>query len=61
MIQSNVNVKMSREEIDRFYTEMERRMSGNLTMEERQRIASRKSVYAAILKRNGGVNPLFGR
>jgi len=60
MIPSITNPKMTREEVMRFLSEMSRRMSGNLTPLERDRSKHAKETYNAIIKNNGGKNPILG-
>ena len=61
MILPNANISMTHAEIVRFRKEMERRLRGELTSEERERIERRKMVYESVLKHNDGKNPLFRR
>ena len=51
---------MNREEVKHFQNEMTRRMNGDFTPRERELAKNRNQVYQAVLKRNGGKNPLFG-
>lgn len=59
MIPSNPNPIMNSMEVEHFHAEMTRRMRGNLTPLERQRISNAKRTYAAIIRNNDGKNPLF--
>lgn len=60
MIPSNPNPPMTREEVNNFHREMARRMRGEFTPQERERFSRAKSTYEAILKSNGGKNPILG-
>ncbi len=51
---------MNREEVKHFQNEMTRRMNGDFTPREHELAKNRNKVYQAVLKRNGGKNPLFG-
>lgn len=51
---------MTREEVNNFHREMARRMRGEFTPQERERFSRAKSTYEAILKSNGGKNPILG-
>ena len=59
MVQSNRNIRMSRDEVAHFHKEMERRMRGDFTAAENKRMTARREVYKVIMERNGGRNPLF--
>lgn len=61
MISSNVSVSMSPNDIRRFLSEMDRKCNGQFTDLEKQRIIEQNYVYKALLKKNGGINPLFRR
>lgn len=61
MITSNINVSMSGEDIRRFHSEMDRKCKGLLSDAEKKRIIEQDSIYNSLLKRHGGVNPLFRR
>lgn len=50
---------MSCEEVVHFHKEMERRMRGDFTAAENERMIARRHVYNAIMSRNSGRNPLF--
>lgn len=60
MIPAHPNPPMNREEVKHFQNEMTRRMNGDFTPRERELAKNRNQVYQAVLKRNGGKNPLFG-
>lgn len=60
MIHSNPNPPMNNNDVKRFLDGMARRMRGEFTPEERERIAEQKKVYDTILKHNGGKNPILG-
>lgn len=61
MISSNISVTMSKEDIRHFLSEMDRKCSGVFSDAEKQRVIKQNSIYRALLKKNGGVNPLFRR
>lgn len=60
MIPSNPNPQMTRSEVERFHAGMSRRIRGEFTPQERERINRAKETYRIILKNNGGKNPIFG-
>lgn len=59
MIQSNSNPHMTKEDVCRFRSEMARRMRGERTGKEIERLIHAKKSYDIILKNNGGHNPIF--
>ena len=59
MTQANQDTGMSREEVNHFHREIDRRMRGDFTIAEKERIIERRNVYKTIMRRNGGRNPLF--
>lgn len=59
MAQANRTIRMSCEEVVHFHKEMERRMRGDFTTAENERMIARRHVYNAIMSRNSGRNPLF--
>lgn len=50
---------MSTDDIRRFRSEMERKLKGEFTLKERERMSIAVESYRAIIKNNGGINPLF--
>lgn len=60
MISSNPNPPMTGKEVEHFLVEMSRRLRGELSVSEKQRIERRGKVYSTILKHNGGKNPILG-
>lgn len=61
MIPSNISVSMSADDIHRFLSEMDRKCKGVFSDVERQRIIKQNFIYKELLKKNGGINPLFRR
>lgn len=61
MITSNPNPPMKRFEIEKFKSDIARRMNGDFTPQELKRFKEAEETYQIIIKRNGGKNPLFGR
>lgn len=51
---------MTGKEVEHFLVEMSRRLRGELSVSEKQRIERRGKVYSTILKHNGGKNPILG-
>lgn len=60
MIPSNPNPPMKKSEVERFRSEMARRMRRDFTPQELHRIEGANETYKTIMNRNGGKNPLFG-
>lgn len=61
MISANSYIPMSSDDIRHFLSEMDRKCKGLFLDIEKQRISKQNSTYNALLKKNGGVNPLFRR
>lgn len=60
MIPSNPNQPMTSEDIKRFRSGIARRMRGDFTPQERNYLKRAKDSYDAIIKNNGGKNPILG-
>lgn len=60
MIPSIPNPLMTREDVTNFRREIARRMRGEFTPQERMRYVRAENAYKAVIKNNGGKNPILG-
>ena len=60
MIPPNINPKMSGSDVIRFYENVNRQLNGNFTQKEIRLRKRAGKTYKAILKSNGGKNPILG-
>lgn len=60
MIPSIPNPSMTKEDVMRFRSEMNRRINGDFTTQEREQYESARRTYENYMRSNGGKNPIFG-
>lgn len=52
--------QMSKNDVQKFCSNMARYMKGNVTTRERKLYKDATKTYETVLKNNGGKNPIFG-